>query len=83
MMVLGGVHFTRRWKMGDHLETPSGVLFMASMTSSASMVLFQDSASEPVTCELLLSVVVRLERLAIVTYVVIDDPHDNIFSRES
>jgi hypothetical protein len=50
MMVLGGVHFTRRWNMGDHFDTPSGVLSMALRTSSASMVLFHDSASEPVTC---------------------------------
>jgi hypothetical protein len=67
-MVLGGLHFTRRWKMGDHLDTPSGVLFMASSTSSASIVLFHDSASEPVTCWK--------------AYIMIDDPHDNILSGE-
>lgn len=50
MIVFGGVHFTRRWKMGDHLGMPSGVSFMALSTSSASMWLSQDSASEPVTC---------------------------------
>jgi hypothetical protein len=49
MMVFGGVHFTKRWKMGDHFATPSGVLFMASRTSSASIVWFHDSASELVT----------------------------------
>lgn len=81
-MVLGGVHFTKRWKMGDHFETPSGVLFMASMTSSASMVLFHDSASEPVTWKLLLSVSIHPTTVLIATHIVVDDPHNNVFSCE-
>lgn len=51
MMVFGGVHLTSLWKIGDHSGMPSGVSFMAFITSSASIWLFQDSASDPVTCE--------------------------------
>jgi hypothetical protein len=79
---LGGLHFTRRWKMGDHLDTPSGVLFMASSTSSASIVLFQDSASEPVTCWNTTLVLVCWTLVVVEAYIMIDDPHDNILSGE-
>lgn len=65
--------------MGDHLETPSGVLLIASSTSSASMVLFHDSASEPVTYKEVSKDEMINDDL-IDTYIVVDDPYDNVLS---
>lgn len=84
MIVLGGEHLTKRWKTGDHLGSPSGVSFMALITSSASMVLLQDSVSEPVTCGMNISVSLRSSGKGIcVTYVVVDNPDHNIISCKS